>query len=117
MDEEFVTPWKNGDILVIRTWIIIFCGVMADINHAIVYHALCNLRDIDSPYPYTSLGRNTGIGYYIGQEEDFRYATNYERKKFFDRLAEKGAYWDSETLRLKDKNGELIRGRIDNLNQ
>lgn len=102
--EEFYKKYKEGDFLVIDGyWLIIFAkftdpiGFDPNDNHAIVYHALMNLR---AP-SHVSLATRTGIGYIESRKSsDIRLATNNEIKRLYKMLDEHHCEWDSSNNQL-----------------
>jgi len=102
--EEFYKKYKEGDFLVFENhWMLIFAKftdpTFADRydDHAIVYHALMNLRTPS----HVSLATRTGIGYIEGRKSsDIRLATNREIKMFHKMLDEHHCKWDSSNNQL-----------------
>ena len=98
--EEFKTKFKEGDVLVSRVWVFIYAGLRPSNlyggeRNAIVYHALAHK---DKLCEITTQTR-TGIGYVEGN--DFRLATNKEKKYLFDWLSVKHMRWNPETKSLE----------------
>jgi hypothetical protein len=95
--EEFNDTFKEGDILRIRQWILIFARIGGDNYHEgyhpIVYHALW---DMDLPF-WIEVMTSPGIGYVeSGDNQQVRFATNQEKKEFYNALAVKGLAWDED---------------------
>lgn len=96
--------FNDGDILVIRNWILIYAGCQEcmtfnRIQHAIKFHALFNIRShsIDT----CPNGPRPGIGY-IETNPEPRYATNNEIKIFFEKIEnDKYVKWDFKNKRFK----------------
>lgn len=96
---DFITQFKNGDILVLGNndhWIVIYSHVrdaMANIRkHAIMYYAVANLNS-----PYITIPEEVRPG--IGYVEDYakaRLANNEEIQKLIARMEAKGKTWDFE---------------------
>ena len=111
--DEFEIPWEEGDVLVTGNWILIYQGTResndngARILHVIIYHALCQLSELDAPYPYLAIGPRPGIGYFETRREgEIRYATNEEKDKFFGVLKTyKNAIWNGEAKQLQYPDG------------
>lgn len=124
MNGEFKVPWKNGEILVMRNWLFIFCetrptdhrdGVVHPLQ-VIIYHALISM-DNTGVNGYISLGKGPGIGYINdfetrGLRTDIRPATNMEKEMLFEHLEYKGTMWDAENLQLRYKDGRPYPSRI-----
>ena len=108
-------PFKKGDIMVKNNhWIFIFDGLkLSGPQLAVVYHAVCSFDG------YTTVGRGPGIGYYDPfYPENFRLATNDEKKLLFNRIKIKGTYWDKTTFNMRySDNNEIIPDRVPNLDE
>ena len=95
--EEFNNTFKEGDILRIRQWIVIFYRTGDDTfhqgYHAIEYHAIFNTYRPSMIEVRTS----PGIGFVeSGNNQQVRFATNQEKKEFYNALAGKGLEWDED---------------------
>lgn len=95
--EEFNNTFKEGDILRIRQWILIFSRTGSDEfhdgYHAIEYHALYSTNNPHMIETRTSYG----IGFVeSGSNQEARFATNQEKKEFYNALATKGLAWDED---------------------
>ena len=98
--EEFKTKFKEGDILVSRAWVFIYAGLRPSNlyggrNQAIVYHALVHMDKLCE----ITIQTRTGIGYVEGN--DFRLATNKEKKYLFNELEKKHLRWNPEEKSLE----------------
>ena len=96
--DDFKDRFKEGDILRIRNWILVFAQLGIDNwidHHPIVYHVLWNIEHVTTLYTVTS----TGIGYVESiKNQDVRFATNNEIKQFYHALEAKGLTWDRESM-------------------
>ena len=95
--EEFNNTFKEGDILRIRQWILVFSRTGSDEfhngYHAIEYHALYSTNNPHMIEVRTSYG----IGFVeSGSSQEVRFATNHEKKEFYNALAVKGLAWDED---------------------
>ena len=104
MTDEF--GFNDGDILVIRNWILIYAGykesnIFGPTRHTIIFYALMNFETGSlSVYPNNP---RPGIGY-IETNPKPRYATNEEIFHFFEKIKSKNNMkWD-----FKNKKFEAI---------
>ena len=102
MTDEF--GFNDGDILIIRDWILIYAGckesnVFGPARHTITFHALMNLDSGSlTVYPFNP---RPGIGY-IETNPEPRYATNEEIFHFFEKMKNaKNMRWDSKNKKLE----------------
>jgi len=97
---------KDGDFLVKGNWLFIFDhfepGLLNRNAHAFLYKALLHFNEDYMTVP--PLGTSRGIGYYEDQYAELRYATNYERRMFMDKL-KKGGYSYDEKAKIVKYNG------------
>lgn len=104
MKDEF--GFSDGDVLVIRNWILIYAGCKRSdfgnrILHAIMYHALMKI-DGDHLTSVNINGPSPGIGY-IEHNPKPRYATNTEINNFlnFIESSNHNVKWDFKDKKFK----------------
>lgn len=93
---------NDGDFLVKGNWLFIFDhfepGRLIRGGNIFFYKALVSLNDT---YIHIPQFPTRGIGYYEDQYAELRYATNYERKMFMDKLKMKRYSYNEETKRIE----------------
>ena len=100
----FDSLYKDGDIIVVRRWIVILKG-LGEPNeyfpdkHAIIYYAIAHS---DSNTCATPSEPSAGIGWIEEVTDDsmVRLATNKERQNLFNKLYKRGVRWDGDNLKL-----------------
>jgi hypothetical protein len=100
----FESLYKDGDIIMVRRWIVILKGLGEPIEyfpdkHTIIYYAVAN---IDSDTCVAPTEPSPGIGWVeeVSDDNIVRLATNKEKRILFDRLYRKGIRWDETSKRL-----------------
>jgi hypothetical protein len=102
--DVFESLYKDGDIIVVKRWVVILKGLgnpneyFPD-RHAIIYYALAHIdSNICSAPPEPS----PGIGWIeeIPDNNMVRLATNKEKQNLFNKLYRKGVKWDGSLKRL-----------------
>ena len=93
----FESLYKDGDVIIVRQWIVILKGLMGPNEyfpdkHPIIYYALARLvGDTTAAPPEPS----PGIGWIEEVDESLvRLATNKEKHILFDKLNSRGVRWD-----------------------
>ena len=100
----FDSLYKDGDIIVVRRWIVILKG-LGEPNeyfpdkHTIIYYAIAHS---DSNTCATPSEPSAGIGWIEEVTDDsvVRLATNKERQNLFNKLYKRGVRWDGDNLKL-----------------
>lgn len=102
MTDEF--GFNDGDILIVRNWMLIYAGckesvLLGRVDHAITFYALLNTRN--GSIEICPNGPRPGIGY-IESNPTPTYATNAEIAHFFERVEkEKQVRWNSENKKFE----------------
>lgn len=100
--DVFDTLYKNGDIIIVRQWIVILKGLEPNEyfpdKHPIVYYALAHLVGNTTAAPPEP---SRGIGWIEEVDESLvRLATNKEKHILFDKLNNRGVRWDESLKQL-----------------
>lgn len=99
----FESLYKNGDVIMVRQWIVILKGIGEPSEyfpdkHTIIYYAVARLvgdTTVTPPEP------SPGIGWIEDVDESLvMLATNKEKHILFDKLNSRGVRWDESLKQL-----------------
>ena len=103
---DFTSKFKDGDIIKVGTYILIFAGTQEVYSHirqglmnVIMFYAIIDPYDYDTVAVY--LRPATGLGYIEDYRDDeVKLVPNKSKKHFFDEIAKRGYKWDSTNNRI-----------------